>query len=550
MNDASSTTPRRYRRRIIGWGLVVLLVAFVVPAVVAVRWVQNDLERRVPQALADGGVPGVDADFSGQAGTLRCDVPLADPEAAVGLAEDVFGVDRIDLDSSCRVGDGSVEPTPSSTVAATTAPATDPPVTDAEPSDSSTTVASSAPPSTEPEQETVSELTAADPQFNQLASLLEQTGLDETLSADGPFTLLAPTDAAFDVAFEAVGADAFQELVADPDTLRAVLLHHVTAGTIAAADFETGPLTMLDDSSIQVDLDDDGGVTFTSGELVASPADPAQLDIEAANGVIHAIDQVLIPAAVDVESDTTTPTTSATLENGRFTLAGTVESEEQRAAIVEAARAQVSAENVLDQLVVDSLAPLAAGDLERFTRAVAAMPANLVSGTVTLVGDVLSLSGVHTGDDAAAALEAIGEDVGAQLDLTARVGADETSAQALQDELNEFVRENPLLFEPDSIDLTAEAGAVVEQVVARAQRFDGVEITIIGHTDSEGDAVRNQLLSEGRADTVRAELVERGVPAERLTVVGRGEAEPILDADGNEDAAASRRVEFTVRALG
>ena len=114
--------------------------------------------------------------------------------------------------------------------------------------------------------------------------------------------------------------------------------------------------------------------------------------------------------------------------------------------------------------------------------------------------------------------------------------------------MNAFVPANPVVFEPGSTDLTAESNAVIEQLAARALRLDGLDIVVVGHTDTDGSAEGNQLLSEGRAASVRAALVARGLDERVLTSEGRGETEPLLAADGTEDKAASRRVEFVVEA--
>ena len=70
-------------------------------------------------------------------------------------------------------------------------------------------------------------------------------------------------------------------------------------------------------------------------------------------------------------------------------------------------------------------------------------------------------------------------------------------------------------------------------------------ITVAGHTDSDGDADENLVLSQLRAAAVRQALVDRGVEAEAVTAEGFGSTRPVL-VDGVEDKAASRRVEFQV----
>jgi hypothetical protein len=74
-----------------------------VGAPVFINRIEADLERRVPDELADAGHQGVLADFSGQDGTLYCRAALSDPEAAGEIAYDVWGVRTITVDRSCRV---------------------------------------------------------------------------------------------------------------------------------------------------------------------------------------------------------------------------------------------------------------------------------------------------------------------------------------------------------------------------------------------------------------------------------------------------------------
>ena len=74
----------------------------------------------------------------------------------------------------------------------------------------------------------------------------------------------------------------------------------------------------------------------------------------------------------------------------------------------------------------------------------------------------------------------------------------------------------------------------------------GVTIHITGHTDAVGTDEANQILSEGRANAVKADLVKRGIAAERITTEGKGEKEPVADNDTEEGRALNRRVEFTI----
>jgi outer membrane protein OmpA-like peptidoglycan-associated protein len=76
-----------------------------------------------------------------------------------------------------------------------------------------------------------------------------------------------------------------------------------------------------------------------------------------------------------------------------------------------------------------------------------------------------------------------------------------------------------------------------------------MKIEIGGHTDSDGDAVSNQLLSQQRADAVRDYLISRGVTASRITSRGFGETKPVADNGTAEGRQRNRRTEVSILAL-
>jgi outer membrane protein OmpA-like peptidoglycan-associated protein len=73
------------------------------------------------------------------------------------------------------------------------------------------------------------------------------------------------------------------------------------------------------------------------------------------------------------------------------------------------------------------------------------------------------------------------------------------------------------------------------------------KISVEGHADSQGNDASNQRLSQDRADSVRAYLVQQGVPHDRITSVGQGETTPIAPNETAEGRANSRRVEIVVQ---
>jgi len=84
----------------------------------------------------------------------------------------------------------------------------------------------------------------------------------------------------------------------------------------------------------------------------------------------------------------------------------------------------------------------------------------------------------------------------------------------------------------------------VARVVSAHPEIAAIEVR--GHTDNRGSDDFNLRLSEKRAESVVAYLVGKGVPADRLRAVGRGEAEPVYDNDTRTGRAANRRVEFVI----
>lgn len=130
------------------------------------------------------------------------------------------------------------------------------------------------------------------PDLSTLASAVEAAGLTSTLQGKGPFTVLAPTNAAFDALPTGV-LDALL-LPENKDTLAKVLTYHVIPGTVAAADVASGPAPSVEGSELT--LANDGGAITVNGANVLTA------DVAAANGVVHVIDQVLVPASVDIDA--------------------------------------------------------------------------------------------------------------------------------------------------------------------------------------------------------------------------------------------------------
>lgn len=119
--------------------------------------------------------------------------------------------------------------------------------------------------------------------FNTLVTAVQAAGLVETLKGPGPFTVFAPTDAAF----AKIPQETLNGLLNDRAALTSVLTYHVVAGRVMAADVRAGQVPTVQGSSITV--------TTSGGNVQVNGANVVQTDIVTNNGVIHVIDAVIMP---------------------------------------------------------------------------------------------------------------------------------------------------------------------------------------------------------------------------------------------------------------
>ena len=135
------------------------------------------------------------------------------------------------------------------------------------------------------------EIAAEAGSFNTLVAAVKAAGLAETLSGAGPFTVFAPTDAAF----AKLPAGTVEGLLGDTAKLASILTFHVVSGNVMAADIIKGngatPTTV---NGLPLDVE------VRDGKVYVNEAQVVTADIVASNGVIHVIDSVLLPAAAPV----------------------------------------------------------------------------------------------------------------------------------------------------------------------------------------------------------------------------------------------------------
>jgi uncharacterized surface protein with fasciclin (FAS1) repeats len=136
------------------------------------------------------------------------------------------------------------------------------------------------------------EVASGSDDFETLVAAVTAADLVETLSGEGPFTVFAPVDAAF----EALPAGTVDTLLKpeNKEQLTAILTYHVVAGEVMSSDLTDGQkVTTVQGAELTVGID---GGTVTLTDATGATVEVVSADVDASNGVIHAIDGVLMPS--------------------------------------------------------------------------------------------------------------------------------------------------------------------------------------------------------------------------------------------------------------
>ena len=137
---------------------------------------------------------------------------------------------------------------------------------------------------------TAATLAVAAGSFKTLAAALQAAGLVETLKGKGPFTVFAPTNAAFASLLGELGVTK-EQLLANTALLTSVLKYHVVSGRVLKADVPVGSAiaTLENDKTFTIDA------TLAITDTAGRKANIVATDVFTSNGVIHVIDKVILP---------------------------------------------------------------------------------------------------------------------------------------------------------------------------------------------------------------------------------------------------------------
>lgn len=133
---------------------------------------------------------------------------------------------------------------------------------------------------------TVVDIAIDNPDFSILVEAVVKADLVDALNGDGPFTVFAPVNSAFEELFSALGVSGIEEI--DATTLTDVLLAHVVSGNVASGDLSNASVPTLNDSkSLEINVD--------NGVVIDGEINVVLADVQGSNGIVHVIDKVIVP---------------------------------------------------------------------------------------------------------------------------------------------------------------------------------------------------------------------------------------------------------------
>ena len=124
--------------------------------------------------------------------------------------------------------------------------------------------------------------------------------------------------------------------------------------------------------------------------------------------------------------------------------------------------------------------------------------------------------------------------------------ADDQKVATCQAEVDKIVESRKIQFRPGSPYVSLEARQILDQLAGALKNCDDLSIAVEGHTDDNGDKDVNRVMSQERADRIKAGLVERGISESRITATGYGSTRPRAKGSDAASDAQNRRIEFRI----
>jgi OOP family OmpA-OmpF porin len=310
-----------------------------------------------------------------------------------------------------------------------------------------------------------------------------------------------------------------------------------------------------------------GGIKFAMGELAKLNRGTVNLgdrsfSIEGeatspdAFAEIIALNQRTLPASLELADASVVPPHISpyrfVAETGRdlLTLAGYVPSEEDKQAILEAARENFGRTTTIeDKLVFASGAP------EEFLPAISASlkvmnrlggaRTEILDGAIKLEGSAYNPSAA--GEIADAANEELPQGYETTVMIATRQDGQPVGVDRCLNLVQGQLQRRRIEFSGAKAALASDSLGALDRIAAVLARCPDTDFEVGAHSDADGSTSKNRDLTQARAEAVVDYLVDAGVKRERLTPAGYGEANPIADNSTTEGKAANRRIEFTLK---
>ena len=243
---------------------------------------------------------------------------------------------------------------------------------------------------------------------------------------------------------------------------------------------------------------------------------------------------------------------TASISNQTITLSGTVASNREAQTLSDAATVGFGLQGtVANQVTVkpQTAPPAVDRAVDGLAAFITAASPSLFNGSGHLVNQGLTVEGVAFSAAAAPSfIDAVAAAANQDgLKVTGTVSPGSSSPNDLQPYLTALVGRSGVNFSAGSATLDQPSEVVLTSVAATIKQVPGAQVQIVGYTDSDGTTESNLTLSQQRADAVKTFLVGQGVPADSLTTLGKGEADPIAPNDTPENKAKNRRIELIVQ---
>jgi transforming growth factor-beta-induced protein len=423
-----------------------------------------------------------------------------------------------------------------------------------------------------PAAASVVDVAFGDSQFSKLSAAIGAAGLTDTLKGAGPFTVLAPTD----TAFNNLPAGVLDKLLlpANKDALAKILSFHVIPGKVMSGDIVTGPVKSVEGTDLNF--------TSADGKVSVNGANVITPDVAAGNGVVHAIDAVLVPASVDlnalVADGAAAPAAAGAAgdivavaaANGSF---GTLVKAVEAAGLVDTLKgpgpftvfaptdeafAKVDPAVLAKLLLPENKAALAKV-LTYHVVAGKVMAADVKTGEVAtvegskaaLVADAgkVTIDGANVVTPDVAASNGVIHVIDAvilpkDLDLASLTQGDAPAAvvNAAGDATPEDLT---VYFDTASAAINGEGQAKIVAASRILQELPaGTKVNVVGHADNRGNAAKNQALSEARAAAV-VQALKGGLGDKASNIEFASSAKG--DTEQAADLAKSRRVTIEIQ---